>query len=375
MTETNRHVLTSAPISAARKPARGLVRPFERDDVPAVARLFNLAFRKAPGRTSPKLEAFFEELFFNAPCQTDTTLRSYVYEDHNGRVGGFVGTHPRSLLLDGRRVVAAAYGQLMVAPELQGRGIGFRLVERFYQGGQEYSFCGSAAPATRAINERLGGVNPEVKGLSWRKSLRPARAAMRRLARSGKLGPLRHLARVWPSGTRTEGAIDQRYTPDLRAIETVYERAFADMRFHPVFEREHITWKLRTAAALSRGLQPARTFTSVVNVDKDPVGWYVWFLAADGAATVVELLCVPGHREAVVRHLLREAHAVGAESVGGLCNDASEADAVQSVGASVRHAQSTFVFHSQDRRLLQAFPDGPQHLSVFDGEGWIDFPP
>ncbi len=363
-------MLKTTPAWDVQDSSRGLVRPFARSDVPEVAQLYNRAFRKSPARPSAELEAFFEDLFFDAPCQTDTPLSSYVCEDTQGRVGGFVGTHPRTLMLEGRRVSAAAYGQLMVAPELRGRGIAFKLVERFYHGGQEYSFCGSAAPATRAINERLGGINPAAKGLRWRKLLRPVRALARRLARARKLGPLRHLAGAWTAPLRLEGGMAQGEMPDLGAIESVYERAFTAEQFHPIFEPDHVAWKLGRAAVSNKRAM----FSCVVDVGSGPIGWYVWFLAADGRATVVEMLCAAGQHETVLRHLLRQARAARAESIGGLCHHPSEALAARSVGASVGRAESTFVFYSPNPRLLKNFPDGPQYLSLFDGEGWLDFP-
>lgn len=363
-------MLTTPPALDVQNSVRDLVRAFARGDVPEVAQLYNRAFRKSSARPSAELEAFFEELFFDAPCQADTPLSSYVCQDAQGRIGGFVGTHPRTIMLEGRRVSAAAYGQLMVAPELRGRGIAFKLVERFYQGGQEYSFCGSAAPATRAINERLGGINPAAKGLRWRKLLRPGRTLARRLARARKLGPLRHLAGAWTGRLRLEAGMAQSEMPDLSAIESVYEKAFTGERFHPIFEPDHVAWKLRRAAGSSKRLM----FACVVDVGSGPIGWYVWFLAADGMATVVEMLCVAGQHETVLRHLLRQARAAGAESIHGLCNHPSEAQAARSVGASVGRAESTFVFHSPSPHLLTGFPDGPQYLSLFDGEGWLDFP-
>ncbi len=350
--------------------ACGSLRPFERGDVPAVAQQFNRSFRRTTDPPSAKLGAFFENLFFDAPCQKNTSLRCYVYEDESGDIRGFVGTHPRSFVLDGKPVTAAAYGQLMVAPELRGRGIAYELVKRFYEGGQEYTFCGSAAPATRAINKRLGGINPDAYGLTWRKTLRPMRSLVRRMAHARKLGPLRHLASAWTSDLNLQTFSDPNGSLDLCAVETVHERAYVGMRFHPLFEPDHLCWKLRLAAASSK----RATFASVVDTDDGPIGWYVWYLEASGSATVVEFLCVPGHHKTVLERMIAEARDAGAESIGGLCRGTAETDELRSLGATLHRAESTFVFHARDPQLLQTFPDGPQHLSVFDGEGWIDFP-
>ena len=361
---------TTAPSPTPPTTAGGSLRRFERGDVPAVARLFNRSFRKTTDPPSVKLKAFFADLFFDAPCQKDSSLHSHVWVDESGEIGGFVGTHPRSVVLDGKRIEAAAYGQLMVASELRGRGIAYELVKRFYEGGQEYSFCGSAAPATRSINKRLGGLNPEVYGLTWRKTLRPIRSFAHRLAKARKLGPLRHLAGAWTSDLSLPTDGDPSASLDLRAVETVHDRAFAGIRFHPLFEPDHLSWKLRTASASGK----RATFASVVETHDGPIGWYVWHLEANGSATVIEFLCAPGHHQTVFEHMMTEARHAGAESIGGLCNGIAETDALRSLGATFQRAESTFVFHARAPQLIQSFPDGPEFVSVFDGEGWIDFP-
>ena len=76
----------------------------------------------------------------------------------------------------------------------------------------------------------------------------------------------------------------------------------------------------------------------------------------------------------VLERMIAEARDAGAESIGGLCMGNAEADELRLLGTTVHRAESTFVFHARDPQLLQTFPDGSQHLSVFDGEGWIDFP-
>lgn len=349
---------------------RGHFRPFERRDIGEVVRLFDRAYRGGPGRASPECEALYEDVFFDAPCQVGSKLDSLIWEDEQGCIGGFCGMHPRSLMLNGQMVSAATPGQLMMAPELRGLGIGLELVDRFFHGGQDVTFCVSAGDATRAITTRLGGTNPKEKGLLWRKVIRPRRSLARRVSLARKLGPLRHLASPFVANMSRDRAAEHDDPPPLETIETVYQRAFADLQFHPVFEADHMKWKLRTAVAANRPGMLAR----VVDVGDGPVGWYVWFLEFDGTASVVDLVCVPGHYQTVVEHLLQHAGRTAAESIGGYCHSAPEAEALTSAGASLWYVESKFLFHTCNTDWRKAFPDGPQYLSVFDGEGWIEFP-
>lgn len=365
-------------VVANRKAPTGVIRPFDRTDIPGVARLFDRTFRKGPGEASRRLEKFFEDVFFDAPTQIDTKLRSYVFENDQASIGGFVGTHPRRFLLDGRPVTAATYGQLMVAPEMRGKGIAFLLVERFYDGGQGYSFCCSAAPATRTINERLGGINPSVKGLSWRKTLRPGIAFARRLSVARKLGPLRHLAvplataiaSARGSGDSGCALDDTMGVADPGEMESVRDRSLDGDRFRPAVSADEFAWKLSVASSSDR----CRVFTRVVKSCGSLAGSYVWQLTDDRAGSVLEMHIVRGCDRAVISDLFRCARLAGAIHIGGVCNNEAEADAIRAAGAVVSQVESTVVFHSHQTDLLTAFPDGPAHLSSFDGEGWLGFP-
>lgn len=76
----------------------------------------------------------------------------------------------------------------------------------------------------------------------------------------------------------------------------------------------------------------------------------------------------------MIGDLFRRARLAGAIHIGGACNNAVEAEAMRAMNAVVWQSPSTFVFHSRDTEMLSAFPDGPEHLSSFDGEGWLPFP-
>ena len=108
--------MTLAATVFASSISTGLIRPCVRDDLSGVTRLFDIAFFHGPGRCLSKLEAYLTDLLFDAPCQNGSPLHSYVYEDTDGQVGGFIGTHPRTFIFENRPITAAAYGQLMVHP-------------------------------------------------------------------------------------------------------------------------------------------------------------------------------------------------------------------------------------------------------------------
>ena len=320
-------------------------RPFARGDVGEVAGLFAVARGDGERGTLGGTEATLLDVFFDAPCQADTPLPSFVAVEE-GRIVGFCGTHPRSFRLDGRVVLGASLGQLFVAPEARGRGVGTALVQRFLGAGQQFSFCASAEGATRELLKKLGWANPAEKGRRWSVALRDESLAS---------GPVSSAA-----------AVD---VPALDAIEEVYERAFSGLAFRPHFDARHMAWKLGTAARP----RDRKLFAGVVESGGRGIGWYVWLHRSDGTGVVIDMVCAPGSEEQVVARLLGQARSTSAGSIGGYVHRPREAEALREAGAELTQRESKLVFHAARDGWRERFPNGPQYVSPFDGEAWIQF--
>src|SRR4029450_13459420 len=88
------------------------VRPFTRNDIPQVVKLFQTVFFNN-GQTAPsssKLDAYFEEMFFHTPWTekgaekgteewAEEEIPTLVYEAGDGDIIGFIGIIPRRMLL------------------------------------------------------------------------------------------------------------------------------------------------------------------------------------------------------------------------------------------------------------------------------------
>lgn len=358
-----------APVSRRTRCSVGAVRAFRREDLPAITRLFDLCYFHGSGAHRPPLEAFLADVFFDAPCQAKSSLSSWVYEDESGRIGGFLGTHPRAFVYNGRPVSAAVCGQLMVHPDLRGRGVAHDLCRPFWDGPQMFSFSGTAR-RTPTIHLRLGAHRLAFHGLAWRKVLRPGREWIARIARSPRLGSFGRVVHAVARGLRAPQRSCQADSPDLLAVEIVHQCAFRAARLFPAFDIDDLDWRLRTVMAAD----PAGTFARVVYYSDNPIGWYVWRLDDAGHGTVLEMLSAAGHHVVVARDLFRQARCAGAGSIRGLCSDVAEAIAVQQAGASISYHHTSYLIHSRNADLLHLFLDAPPRLSVFDGEGWLRFP-
>ena len=96
------------------------IRPCERDDVPAVASLYEHVARSGSRAPAPGLEAYFERTFFDHPW-FDPEIPSLVYVDDDGAIAGFLGSSVRRLLFDGRPVRMAVSGPLVADPSVRRR--------------------------------------------------------------------------------------------------------------------------------------------------------------------------------------------------------------------------------------------------------------
>jgi len=374
------------------------VGPLQPQDLPDLVQLFDVSFFRGPGRRLPQLEACLHDLFIPVSARPDGGLRSFVYRDERGRLGGFLGTHPRRFVFEGQPILAACCGQLMVRPDLRGQGIASRLCAAFYAGPQQFSFHGTAA-RTREIHRRMGAFNPPFYGLSWTYRFGSLAPAFRRFVKP--LGD-----RLWPGrNPPAECALDppavavaalrdaearvsiprSQVNGNLGDVASIHRRAFEDARFYPAFTEPEFYGRLALAlgvgsgsdnnvARFAIGRADVMTHARVVYERGEPIGFFLWRLQGDGTGLVLDLLCVPGTHGQVLRVLLTDARRCGASTIGGYCADCAEACAVQAVGASLRYRPSTYMVHSPCSEITAVFLDAPPRLSTFDGEGWLDFP-
>src|SRR5262249_52807778 len=117
------------------------VRPFTKNDIPQVVKLFQKVFfnngQRAP--SSSKLDAYFEEMFFHNPWTEERAkeeIPSLVYETGAGAIIGFIGIIPRRMLLHGRPIRAATSMHFMVDPDSRSTLAGVQLLKTFFSGPQ-----------------------------------------------------------------------------------------------------------------------------------------------------------------------------------------------------------------------------------------------
>ncbi|MBO0727219.1 MAG: hypothetical protein J2P52_16560, partial [Blastocatellia bacterium] len=282
------------------------IRPFTRNDIPQVVRLFQKVFfnngRVAP--SSSKLDAYFEETFFHNPWGDEgieEEIPSLVYETGDGAIIGFIGIIPRRMLLNGRPIRAAISMHFMVEPGGRSTLAGIQLLKTFFSGPQDLSLTDSAGAIGRKIWEGLGGATALAYSINWVRLLRPSRYALRLLQRKkGLLRPVAGLLRpLCPIGDAVASrALSHRFGKpgaSLQATDLDQETLLAGVTqfpasyaLRPDYNRESLLWLLARADQLA---SPGRLWKIALrDADGELVGWYLYELSADGLGEVLQVV-------------------------------------------------------------------------------------
>lgn len=365
-----------APARPETRPARGL-RALRRDDLPAVAALYEFVVRSGKRTPPPPLAAYFERTFFDCPW-ADAEIPSLVYEDANGRIVGFLGSHVRRLRLGGQVIRVAYGGQLVVDPEARSRAVGAILFRSHMQGAQDATITDGANEIVRSMWALCGGETSHLKTITWTRVLRPLRfAADYALGRLQRPGLARQLRPLWkPLDRLALGLAGRRLRPPAPATSTepLSPRALLEhlpavtdaVRCHPDYDEAYLAWLFREMAEVkSRG-------TLVRSLVRDSrgqfIGWYVYYLK-DGLSQVVQVAATRGALEAVLDDLLHHAYVNGAAAVHGRLEP-------QLLDALARRRcvfgwSGGALIQARDPALLGVLLSSQCWLGRMDGEWWM----
>jgi hypothetical protein len=365
------------------------VRPFTRNDIPQVVKLFQKAFFN-DGRTAPsssKLDAYFEETFFHNPCIErgagkggEEEIPSLVYENGDGAIAGFIGIIPRRMLLNGRPIRAAVSMHFMVEPGSRSTLAGIQLLKTFFSGPQDLSLTDSAGAVGRKIWEGLGGATALAYSINWVRLLRPGRYVLRTLAR--KNAQLKFFARALRPLCPIVDAIASRALShrfgkpdaslqatnlDQETLLTGITQFLSGYALRPDYDPGSSLWLLEKADQLARPGELRKI--ALRDADGELVGWYIYELGADG---VGEVLQVVGRKKSfgeALNHLFYDAWRNGAIALSGRL-DPRFAQEFSDRYCFFNCDGPWTLTHSRKLDVLQAIYQGDMFLTRLEGE-WL----
>lgn len=359
-----------------------MIRPLTSDDVSLIPHLLASDSRdceRAEHDARPVIESLFRPLFLNTP-HAEPDIHGLASVGDDGQLTGMIGTVLRQMQFRDRPIRAAISAELFVDPAHRSKMFGVKLFKQVMDGPQDLSFSDIANDSSRTLWQSLGGTVASWYGLNWAKVIRPGLLPLSLLSKS-KLGkPLAWAGR--PLGLMTDSLLRRAAgnfcklnpVPKVQA-ETLTPELFLqyfpqfgradDLR--PVYDRETIDWVWARLDFMYRdgGVSQQVLLRSARG---EPIGWYIYQLAATGIARVSQIVAHPHTAGQVIDHLLNHAAERGAIAVAGRIVPRF----VQAI--SDRHClilrRSTYlIVHSRDPEITEAFVNGRAFLSLLEGEG------
>jgi hypothetical protein len=354
-----------------------LIRPLARSDIPEVVSLYEFVSRSGSRTPAPALGSYFERTLLDHPW-ADPEIPSLVYTTPQGGIAGFVGSHVRQMVLDGKPIRLACSGQLISDPAARSRGVGAILLRRYFEGPQDVTMTDGATEVVRRIWKGLGGSIAFLSSISWVRPLNWRFAGNRALERFGIAGwkpaalPVlwmtqavadRFVAtslRVDDPPGRTEALLPADLVDHLPAIS-------GHRRLQPNYSEEYLTWLFREMAKVTtRG----ELIKRLVRNDRGRVlGWYVAYLQPRGISQVMQVGAKDRDVDAVLDHLFYDAHRSGSAILTGQMEPLLFEPLTKR--RCFLHLSGNFMFHSRNPDIANAILTGQAMITRLEGERWM----
>jgi hypothetical protein len=353
------------------------IRPLQRDDLPAVAQLYERVMRSGSRSPPPELVRYFERTLLDHPWY-DADSPSLVYTERGGHLVGFLGTHVRRLRFNGRPVKMVCSGQLVADPDARAPGVGALLLRKCLAGPQELTITDGATDTVRELWERLGGRTLPAASTAWTRPLRPWGLGAELLARRTRSDRLRRGARALAPAldaitVRLAGSLAP--TPPDTTAEALTPSSMAELlaaldaevALRPDYDEDFLSWLFEELRAVPQRGAPVGHL--VRYPDGRPAGWYVAFVRPGGISEALQLAGGPESLRAVLDQLVWEAARTGSTAVRGrveprllpLLRD----------GRSFLRRSEWALVHAHDPALLSAVAFGQALLTRLEGEWWM----
>jgi hypothetical protein len=342
--------------------------------------LHRAAFRLGDSLGFGSYHDYFTRVFLENPAG-DGPLPSLVYQEHDGRIVGFVGLVPRQVVINGHHFQAVVSSQFIVDPTCHVGLVALRLAKAYLEGPQDLSIADEANDVSRTIWEGLGGTTALLLSIYWTRPLRPARCAMSYLRRRRSFAPLAAAASPLATvadtlATQLPGGHFRQSKPSASAEDLSGRTVLAhvpDFCSTTSLRVEHdersFQWLLDRAANRSAG---GRLLKTAVRIGSKLLGWYVCHLDRHGVGDVAQLAATPSSIHDVLDHLFYHAWRQGAVAVTGRL-DPRFMQALSDKYCLLHRRGPWVLIKSRRPELLRAFETGNAWFSPFDGEWSLRF--
>ncbi len=343
-----------------------VVCPLQRGEIRDVANLATRVFLGLNRPATRELCEYLDRLFYSDPWLSVEVAPPMVYKTKDGAIQGFLGSHPRRLVMNGEVIEAAVIGQFMVVPSLRRCGIASRLTTAIMDWPQAITFTTSACEASASVRRKLGFWHPPFGGMRWSRKLAAGGGRIASLVR-----PLRSLraARDISPGERHYGDVVCRPIVDARELCRLRAALAEAYTLCSDLDIEHAEWLLRMLRSSAARGRPGTCV--VLGHGGDPIGWAVYYVQSPGIARLLEFACPGPHCREALGSFFEYATDIGIREVIGFCTSPELTTAAVDLGSTLKDGFSGWLIHCKDTEVQLAILNGRVFWSELDGEAWV----
>ncbi|MEM7326806.1 MAG: hypothetical protein AAF531_27225 [Actinomycetota bacterium] len=322
-------------------------------------------------RDPARFRQFVDANYLRGPNRTDE-VRSLVAVDEAGAVTGFCGVTAYPMHWRGRPILLAASGPLIADPVHRDKAPGLFLTRAVLGGPQDVAITDGANDEATMLWQRMKAEIVALPSARWLRPLRPSglglSLAAERFPAVGRLiGRTALLDRAVMRRFKPEPVptTDRELDPDLLVeLNASIGSAF---KLRPEYNPATLAWQFEELRSVTvKGDLQAR---AVMAPDGRPIGWFVYYLLADGMCRVMQLGCRPRDAAAVVAHLGDHA----ARHDGGALFGRLEAhywEAIRRQPVIMLREAPRMLIHAEDVELRGDIHAGRALVTRLEGEAW-----
>lgn len=344
------------------------IRPFVRNDLPAVTELMRARF---PGW--PHDESFLAATLLDHPW-ADPDLPSFVGVDRRGEVIGFAGVQVRRMKLGDRTLRAVCGSHLVVSADHRDGIRGADFVRHVLSGPQDLTFTDSATERVVHLWRSLGGYMNYERCHDWMLVLRPVRwlgailaaGARRRVIASG-LVPVGALP-IQAAGPRLLGLAHPAPAVDVHSEDATTASIVAhlptlneDVPLRVHYDHEYLDYLFTLVESCAGPL-----VRRIVRREGRPIGCYVYVRRPGGLGRVVYLSALETETDAVFGELVERARADGTTVLAG--RDEPRLHESLRRRLAVFGSAGRLLVHARDPEVISLLATESSLLTHFDGE-------
>jgi hypothetical protein len=369
-----------AECAAPAKPRAACVRPFNEDDLEAVAHLFLQRFRSggAEPRRRAEIAQCMKALYLDHPSR-EGEADALVATDASGAIGAFCGGVRTRFAFDGQPASVCVTGTLMASPEPQHALAAVQILRESRKLDYDLIVTDSANRASLAMCQAMGYQVASTDSLEWACVFDPVSLALHKIAqRFGQrwLGALKPVARA--ADLAASAALRAAAGPPKKSDwrdEAVDEQTFVDIaprflapyRLRPDLSREELLWHV----AMARQRRSAGPLQLQVVYDGagEPAAAYAAFGGKGDVARVFHAVAAPHAWGRLFDKMCETARARGCIGVHGSLKRAMTAHAYATRGVFFYYAGGLMTF-TRRPEIRRAIESGDAFLGGFAGDRW-----